>query len=64
MNSTQYTSLVKILKYIVDKHRYVVIHGDFNTAVRLKYATDILTTEPDTYLKMFELNEENFTIIS
>ena len=53
-----------MLKYIVNKYRYVVNQGVFKTPERLKYTTDNFTTKPVPHLKIFELNEENLTIIS
>ena len=55
MNASKYADLIKLLNHIVDKHRYVVIHGDFNRPDRLKYSSDIFRTHPIPHQTIYEL---------
>lgn len=47
--------LIEMLKDIVQKYRYVVIRGDFNTPPELKYTSDIFAQKPFPHQKAFTL---------
>ncbi len=47
--------LHSMLKYIVQKYRYVVISGDFSTPSELQFCTDIFANQPYPHQTTFEL---------
>ena len=56
IGSNRYKDLIKMLQYIVDKYRYVVIQGNFNSLEQLRFSSDIFATEPFPHQKVFQLD--------
>ncbi len=46
--------LVEMFNHVVDKFRYIVIHGDFNTPNELKYTSDIFSDDPLPFKCIFQ----------
>ena len=51
--------LIKMLNYIVENYRYVVINADLEGASQLKFMTDIFAMKPLCHQKVFMLKEDS-----
>ena len=51
--------LIKMLNYIVQNHRYLVINADVEGASELKFTTDIFVMKPLHHQKVFMLKEDS-----
>ena len=55
LGSGKYKELMQMMEYIVDKYRYVVIDGHFDTNKSIRFRSDIFALEPVPHQKVFEL---------
>ena len=51
--------LIKMLNYIVENYRYVVINANLEGASQLKFTTDIFATKLLRHQKVFMLKEDS-----
>jgi len=49
------SKLVGMMREIMDRHRYVVINGDFNAPTSLRFRSDIFAQRPFVHQKIFTL---------
>ena len=61
VNHSRYSSqdLLSMLKYILSKHRYVVISGDFESGKQAKFRTDIFAQNPYPHQLVYTLNSKD-----
>lgn len=55
LSSERYKDMLRMLNDITEKYRYVIVHGDFRTPEKLRYASDIFADEPVPHQKIFSL---------
>ena len=58
LQPTGFSQLQKMLAYILEHHRYVVIFGKFDRPSALRYVTDFFATHPVPHQKVFHLSKE------
>ena len=51
--------LIKMLNYIVENYRYVVINANLEGVSQLKFTTDIFAMKPLRHQKVFMLKEDS-----